>query len=173
MIKTGRSGCQAKYGISTLSAGIVFASDLSGRRIGFVNLNLGKSYNELVELIATIRPDAIVHFAEQRSAPFSMKSPSEKRYTISNNVNATHDLVCALAECAWSRHVVHLGSMGVYGYKSTGFARPEGYLPILTRTGNGNKVQCELGEQSRRRRAGGTRVSKKRRRLRCVSGSPL
>ena len=115
--------------------------ELTGRRIGFVNLNLGKSYNELVELIATTRPDAIVHFAEQRSAPFSMKSPSEKRYTISNNVNATHDLVCALAECAWSPHVVHLGSMGVYGYKSTGFARPEGYLPILTRTGNGNELR--------------------------------
>lgn len=66
-----------------------------------------------------------------------MKSPVEKRYTIGNNVRATHDLVCALAECTRSPHVVHLGSMGVYGYKSTGFARPEGYLPILTRTGNG------------------------------------
>jgi UDP-sulfoquinovose synthase len=113
--------------------------ELTGRRIGFVNLSIGERYDELVELIDAIKPDAIVHFAEQRSAPFSMKSPVEKRYTVSNNVRATHDLVCALAECRPSPHVVHLGSMGVYGYKSTGFARPEGYLPILTHTENGLK----------------------------------
>jgi len=113
--------------------------ELTGQRIGFVNLDLGKSFDGLVDLLASTKPDAIVHFAEQRSAPFSMKSPAEKRYTISNNVRATHDLVCALSECAQSPHVVHLGSMGVYGYKSTGFARPEGYLTILTQTGNGLK----------------------------------
>jgi UDP-sulfoquinovose synthase len=125
--------------------------ELTGRRIGFVNLSVGESYDQLVELLANTKPDAIIHFAEQRSAPFSMKSPTEKRFTISNNVRATHDLVCAVAECAQSPHVVHLGSMGVYGYKSTGFARPEGYLPILIRTENGLKedeILCPADPES-------------------------
>jgi UDP-sulfoquinovose synthase len=106
--------------------------NISGNQIEFVNLTLGKDYSEFVALLASTEPDTIVHFAEQRSAPFSMKSPHEKKYTVENNICATHDLMCALAQCGLMPHVIHLGSIGVYGYRSTGFPRPEGYLKILT-----------------------------------------
>ena len=69
-----------------------------------------------------------MHFAEQRAAPYSMKSSRHKRYTVDNNVNATHNLLAALVEAELDAHVVHLGTMGVYGYGAAGVKIPEGYL---------------------------------------------
>ena len=53
-----------------------------------------------------------MHFAEQRAAPYSMKSSWHKRYTVNNNVNATHNLLAALVEAELDAHVVHLGHDG-------------------------------------------------------------
>ena len=58
----------------------------------------------------------MVHFAEQRAAPYSMKNAMTKRYTIDNNVGATHNVLCAITESGLDIHLVHLGTMGVYGY---------------------------------------------------------
>ena len=49
-------------------------------------------------LIEEWRPDAVVHFAEQRAAPYSMKSSYHKRYTVNNNLNATNNLLAAIVE---------------------------------------------------------------------------
>jgi UDP-sulfoquinovose synthase len=64
-------------------------ASISGKTIRFHNLTLGTDYAELVELLRDERPTAIVHFAEQRAAPYSMKSPHEMRYTVRNNLNGT------------------------------------------------------------------------------------
>ena len=88
----------------------------TGRELGFRNIDVAQQYEELRDLIAERRPDAVVHFAEQRAAPYSMKSPRHKRYTVDNNVNATSNLLTALVETEVDAHVVHLGTMGVYGY---------------------------------------------------------
>src|SRR6204780_502100 len=45
--------------------------EVSGKRIGFVNTDLATEYDRLVKVIGEIQPDAIVHFAEQRAAPYS------------------------------------------------------------------------------------------------------
>jgi UDP-sulfoquinovose synthase len=83
-----------------------------------------------------------VHFAEQRAAPYSMKSPATKRYTVDNNVNATHNVLCALVEVGLDAHLVHLGTMGVYGYGWTGSAPiPEGYLDVKIDTPDGEVVR--------------------------------
>src|SRR5699024_6909184 len=74
--------------------------------------------------------DAIVHFAEQRAAPYSMKNSRNKRYTVDNNINATHNLLAAIVESGQDIHVAHLGTMGVYGYGTAGMKIPEGYLDI-------------------------------------------
>ena len=71
-----------------------------------------RDYDRLLTLLQEFRPDAIVHFAEQRAAPYSMKSPRHKRYTVDNNVNATHNLLAALVETGLDAHVVHLGHDG-------------------------------------------------------------
>jgi len=117
--------------------------ELTGREIGFRRVDVAQQYAELRDLLAEVRPDAVVHFAEQRAAPYSMKSAWHKRYTIDNNVNATHNLLAGLVETDIDAHVVHLGTMGVYGYGG-GARIPEGYLRIRMDAGDGTEVEQEI-----------------------------
>jgi UDP-sulfoquinovose synthase len=113
-------------------------SEVSGRDIGFVNLDLATQYDRLVDVLEELRPDAIVHFAEQRAAPYSMRSEKAKRYTVDNNVRATHNLLTALVTTGLDAALVHLGTMGVYGYGWSGSAPiPEGYLTVKVPTPDG------------------------------------
>ena len=109
-----------------------------------VELDIAQDYPGLLQLIQTARPDAIVHFAEQRAAPYSMKSGRHKRYTIDNNVNATHNVLCAIVESGQDIHLVHLGTMGVYGYGTAGMSIPEGYLGIQAPAETGELVSTEI-----------------------------
>ena len=104
---------------------------VGGRPIRFAHLDIAKNYEQLLELLRQERPEAVVHFAEQRAAPYSMKSSATKRYTVDNNVNGTHNLLAAIVESGQDIHIVHLGTMGVYGYGShRGATIPEGYLTV-------------------------------------------
>lgn len=116
-------------------------AQVTGRRIDAVELDLAEDYEGFLELLRTERPDAVVHFAEQRAAPFSMKSPRTKRYTVDNNVNATHNVLCAIVESGRDVHLVHLGTMGVYGYGTAGMQIPEGYLDVEVPGPHGNVPQ--------------------------------
>ena len=116
--------------------------EVSGRGIDFINLDLATEYDRLIALLRELRPDAIVHFAEQRAAPYSMRSPATKRYTVDNNVRATHNLLAALVHTRVDAAIAHLGTMGVYGYGWSGSAPiPEGYLTV--------KVPTPAGELER------------------------
>jgi UDP-sulfoquinovose synthase len=113
--------------------------EVSGRKIGFVNLDLALEYDRLVRIIEEIQPEAIVHFAEQRAAPYSMRSVNAKRYTVDNNVRATHNLLVALVATGSNAALAHLGTMGVYGYGWSGSAPiPEGYLTVKVPTPDGD-----------------------------------
>jgi len=112
---------------------------VTGRTIGAHVLTVGKDYDELVEVLRRLRPDAVVHFAEQRAAPYSMKSARHKRYTVDNNLNATNDILSAIVESGLDIHLAHLGTMGVYGYGTAGMAIPEGYLTVKVQTPSGWK----------------------------------
>src|SRR4051794_27762617 len=87
---------------------------LTGHTIGLETFTVGEHYHRLLKLIQDELPDVIIHFAEQRAAPYSMKSPSHKRYTVNNNLNATNDALCAIVDSGHDAHLVHLGTMGVY-----------------------------------------------------------
>lgn len=108
--------------------------EVSGREIRFVDLTVGKDYEALLRLLQEERPDTVIHFAEQRAAPYSMKSSGHKRYTVDNNLNATHDVLAAIVESGQDIHLVHLGTMGVYGYGTAGMKIPEGYLKVTVQT---------------------------------------
>jgi UDP-sulfoquinovose synthase len=118
--------------------------ELTGREIRFERLDIADNYHRLLTLIIEQRPDAIVHFAEQRAAPYSMKSAWHKRYTVNNNLNATHNILAAIVESGIDVHLAHLGTMGVYGYGTAGMKIPEGYLPIEVTTDTGQKVRQEI-----------------------------
>ncbi|MFI5572425.1 NAD-dependent epimerase/dehydratase family protein [Streptomyces sp. NPDC051740] len=103
---------------------------LSGRTIDFVDLDVSADVEALSGLLDKYRPDAVVHFAEQRSAPYSMLSTTHRTYTVRNNLMATQNLLEAIRLSGVPTHVVHLGSVGVYGYSSKDWTMPEGYLEV-------------------------------------------
>ncbi|WP_281826311.1 NAD-dependent epimerase/dehydratase family protein [Jannaschia rubra] len=115
--------------------------EVTRRTIHFHLLDLATDYERLKGWLADHQPDAIVHLAEQRAAPYSMKTDRHKVYTVRNNTGATHNLLAALVETGIDAHLVHLGTMGVYGYSSIGAPIPEGYLDVEIDTPTGKKTQ--------------------------------
>ncbi len=118
--------------------------EVSGNQMRFHRIDIAQDYAGLLALIQRERPDAIVHFAEQRAAPYSMKSSAHKRYTVDNNVNATHNVLAAIVESGQDIHLAHLGTMGVYGYGTAGMKIPEGYLDIHVTTDDGHTIPQKI-----------------------------
>ena len=118
--------------------------EVSGNEIEHHNFNVAVNYQRLVDLLVDWQPHAVVHFAEQRAAPYSMKSSYHKRYTVENNLGATNSLLAAIVDSGLDIHVVHLGTMGVYGYGTAGMKIPEGYLPVKVETDDGDHVEQEI-----------------------------
>lgn len=100
-----------------------------GWNIRFWNIDI-TNYGHLAKAVNELKPDTIVHFAEQRAAPYSMIGQHERRYTVDNNVTGTHNVLNAIVDHSPDTHLVHLGTMGVYGYSKDFGAIPEGYLNI-------------------------------------------
>jgi UDP-sulfoquinovose synthase len=118
--------------------------EVSGKDIAFHDIDVAVNYQRLLDLLEDWQPEAVVHFAEQRAAPYSMKSSRHKRYTVSNNLNATNNLLAAVVESGLDIHVVHLGTMGVYGYGTAGMEIPEGYLKVQVDAGENGLVEQEI-----------------------------
>ena len=137
-------GCDSLTPIRPMGERLEVWKGVAGNDIIFHNFNVAKDYQQLLNLINEWKPQAVVHFAEQRAAPYSMKSSTHKRYTVDNNLNATNNLLAAIVESGQDIHVVHLGTMGVYGYGTAGMKIPEGYLNIKTETDDGRLLESEI-----------------------------
>jgi len=131
--------CESLTPIAPISTRIDIWKKLTGNKIRFEYVDASDHYHRILTLFEELKPRAVVHYAEQRAAPYSMKSSFHKRYTINNNVNATHNILCAIVESGLDIHLVHLGTTGVYGYGTAGMKIPEGYLTV--------KVDTDFGEQ--------------------------
>ena len=66
-------------------------------------------------LIKRYQPDVIVHYAEQPSAPFSMKDQASASLTLNNNLMVTHNMLQAVLQFCPECHIIKLGTMGEYG----------------------------------------------------------
>lgn len=101
--------------------------ELTGREIA---LYIGDvcDYSFLHGAIQRFSPDAIVHFGEQRSAPFSMIDREHAVLTQVNNVVGTLNLLYAIRELCPECHLVKLGTMGEYGTPNIDIE--EGYITI-------------------------------------------
>jgi UDP-sulfoquinovose synthase len=101
--------------------------EVSGERIG---LEVGDllDWEFLSSLVADFQPDAIVHYAEQRSAPYSMIDREHAWFTQHNNVMGNLNLLYAIKEHAPDAHLVKLGTMGEYGTPNIDIE--EGYIEI-------------------------------------------
>jgi UDP-sulfoquinovose synthase len=118
--------------------------DCGGGEILFHRFDVARNYHRLLTLFRDAAPDTVIHFAEQRAAPYSMKSSLHKRYTVDNNINATHNVLSAIVESGHDIHLVHLGTMGVYGYGTAGIKIPEGYLQVRIDAQDGRLVEQEI-----------------------------
>ena len=131
--------------ISSITERLEAWKELGEQPIKFINIDISKQYQKLLNLLVDEKPDSVVHFAEQRAAPYSMKSSFTKRYTVDNNVNGTHNLLAAIVESNLDIHIVHLGTMGVYGYGShRGATIPEGYLKVEVPQPDGSRFEEEI-----------------------------
>jgi len=131
--------------ISAITERLSAWEEIGGKPMRFLNMDISKQYQKLLNLLIEEKPDSIIHFAEQRAAPYSMKSSFTKRYTVDNNVNGTHNLLAAIVESNLDIHVVHLGTMGVYGYGShRGATIPEGYLKVEVPQPDGSRFEEEI-----------------------------
>jgi len=85
-------------------------------------------YEFLSSAIDAFRPEAVVHFAEQRAAPYSMIDRKHAVFTQVNNVVGTLNLLFAIKEIVPDCHLVKLGTMGEYGTPNIDIE--EGYIKI-------------------------------------------
>jgi UDP-sulfoquinovose synthase len=100
---------------------------VSGNRI---DVHIGDLLDSgfLYEVMGSFRPDAVVHYAEQRSAPYSMIDREHAVFTQHNNVIGNLNLLFAIREIVPDCHLVKLGTMGEYGTPNIDIE--EGYLEI-------------------------------------------
>jgi len=116
--------------IQPIGVRLVAWKEVSGKTIRFVKMDISKDYESFVTFIKNEKPDAIFDFAKLRAAPYSMKSPKHKNINIANNLMGTQHVLNAIVESGLDIHLVHLGTMGVYGYGTPTGIIPEGYLDV-------------------------------------------
>ena len=85
-------------------------------------------YRRLAQLFEEVKPDAVVHYAEQPSAPYSMMGFDEAQRTLTNNLAVTFNVIWAVMEHAPDCHIIKLGTMGEYGTPDIDIE--EGWLDI-------------------------------------------
>jgi UDP-sulfoquinovose synthase len=120
-------GVQTLTPIKPLSERLNVWQQLTGR---WIDLFVGdvSDYDFIASTISSFKPDAIVHFAEQRSAPYSMIDRKHAVYTQVNNVVGTLNLLFAIRELAPDCHLIKLGTMGEYGTPNIDIE--EGFITI-------------------------------------------
>ncbi|RUP86612.1 NAD-dependent epimerase/dehydratase family protein [Dermabacter sp. HSID17554] len=101
--------------------------EISGSSIDVRIGDLG-DYDFLSAVVTEVQPEAFVHFAEQRSAPYSMINREHAIYTQRTNVEGTLNVLWAIRDFAPECHLVKLGTMGEYGQPNIDIE--EGFIEI-------------------------------------------
>lgn len=101
--------------------------EISGRHIQFCIGDV-TDYDAVAHVFQEFQPEAIVHFAEQRSAPYSMIDRKHAVFTQTNNIVGTLNILYAIKEFSPDCHLVKLGTMGEYGTPNIDIE--EGFIEI-------------------------------------------
>jgi UDP-sulfoquinovose synthase len=120
-------GVESLVPIESFEARVAAWQEVSGRTLTPFLGDLTDAEFTL-DAVRSFRPDAIVHFAEQRAAPYSMIDRAHAVYTQTNNVVGTLNLLFAIAEVDPAIHLVKLGTMGEYGTPNIDIE--EGWLEV-------------------------------------------
>lgn len=87
-----------------------------------------REWEVMASIVSDFKPDAVVHYAEQPSAPYSMLCRRAADLTLYNNLGVTFNLIQAIREHAPTAHIVKLGTMGEYGTPNIDIE--EGWLDV-------------------------------------------
>jgi UDP-sulfoquinovose synthase len=120
-------GCDTLTPIAPISHRIQRWQDLTGKSLDLFVGDIN-DYDFLIQSLRQFQPDAIVHFGEQRSAPFSMIDREHAVLTQVNNVVGNLNILYAMKEEFPDAHLVKLGTMGEYGTPNIDIE--EGYITI-------------------------------------------
>ena len=101
--------------------------EITGKKI---NVHIGdvENYEFLLSIFKKYSPDAVIHYAEQPSAPYSMIDRDKAAFTVRNNLVSTLNIVYAVKEANPDCHIIKLGTMGEYGTPDIDIE--EGWLEI-------------------------------------------
>lgn len=108
----------------TRSEALIEAPNLFDRAARFqsetgrpIHVQIGdcSNFEHMERLFREAKPEAVVHYAEQPSAPYSMIGRDAAQITLQNNIGATFNVIWAVLQFAPSCHIVKLGTMGEYG----------------------------------------------------------
>ena len=106
--------CDPLFSVPNLHERVRLWKASSGREI---NMTLGdlRDWDVMAELIQRVKPEAIIHYAEQPAGPYSMLDRKAAALTLHNNLGVTFNLIQAIHAFAPDAHIVKLGTMGEYG----------------------------------------------------------
>ncbi len=96
-------------------------------KVDFKNINCC-DFKKFSDMFVKFKPDAVIHFAELPSAPYSMLGPKEGWITLQNNLQSTYNLIWNVKTYQPSCHIIKLGTMGEYGTPNIDIE--EGWLKI-------------------------------------------
>ncbi len=113
--------------VPNLNRRAAFWEASSGRRMT-VDIGDVCDYPFLIKVFRQFEPEAVIHYAEQPAAPYSMMGHQQAIFTLTNNLVSTANLIYAVKKCNPDCHIIKLGTMGVYGTPNIDIE--EGYLEV-------------------------------------------
>ena len=102
--------------------------NLNNKKVTFKNIDCS-DYAKFSKAFKAFMPDAVIHYAELPSAPYSMFGHAEGWKTIENNLKSTFNLITCIKEFNPTCHVIKLGTMGEYGTPNIDIE--EGWIDVL------------------------------------------
>jgi len=101
--------------------------EITGKKI-HVHIGDVTNYPFLKSIFEEYKPDVVIHYAEQPSAPYSMLNRDKAAFTVTNNLISTLNVAYAVKEVNPACHIIKLGTMGEYGTPNIDI--PEGWIEI-------------------------------------------
>jgi UDP-sulfoquinovose synthase len=102
------------YEVPDLDERVALWQSVSGHRI-IAHIGDLNSWDFVAEVFGKFSPQAIVHYAEQPAAPYSMLNRKAASLTLQNNLSVTANVIFAVRKFCPDAHIVKLGTMGEYG----------------------------------------------------------
>jgi len=115
-----------------------------GAPIEFEVLDVAADFLGLVRLFSRFQPTCVIHFAEQRAVPYASATVRGAQYTIRNNVLGCFNVLQAICDSGTRPHVIHLGSIGVYGYEDLPWDVGNGYMDARVSSVANERVELPI-----------------------------